>query len=59
MRRSATMRALEDTTRIMLRYVLPVLGAWFIIASLVAMAGGPCLMGENSITCSFGERRSL
>jgi hypothetical protein len=29
-------------------------GAWMLIASVVSLAGGPCLAWKGSVACSFG-----
>lgn len=28
-------------------------GAWMLVASLVSLAGGPCLAWQDSVACSF------
>lgn len=48
----ATGRAIRDTTRFLVRNVLPIAGAVFLLAAVVHALGGPCII-PGSIACSF------
>lgn len=48
----ATGRALRDGTKYVVRYGLPLVGAVYLITTIVHVLGGPCLM-PGSVACLF------
>ena len=52
----ATGRAIRDATRQIVRYLLPIIGALYLVTDLVHLFGGPCII-PNSIACTFSQQR--